>query len=64
VLSRAFLKMILQEAEPSQVQPKILQEADGSVTVTLEPLDIAVNAGSKEAAIQEAANEASSINAK
>ncbi|MGE5578748.1 MAG: hypothetical protein ACM3WU_01790 [Bacillota bacterium] len=58
VLSRAFLKMILQEAETSRVQPRVLSEADGSVTVILEPLDIAVNSGSREAAIQEAVNEA------
>lgn len=59
VLSRAFLKIVLQEAEAqSRVQPRLISEADGSVTVTLEPLDIAVNAGSKEAAVQEAVSEA------
>ena len=59
VLSRALLCMILQESEhESLVTPRFIAEPDHSVTVALDPLDIAVNAETRESAIQLAAGEA------
>lgn len=59
VLSRALLRMILRESEHvSLVTPRFITEPDRSVTVALDPLDIAVNAETREAAIQQAAEEA------
>lgn len=59
VLSRDLLRMILRESEhESLVTPRFITEPDHSVTVVLDPLDIAVNAEKREAAILQAAGEA------
>jgi hypothetical protein len=59
ILSRALLKMILGESEASsRLEPRFITETDGSVTLVLDPLDIAVNSNSKESAIREAVGEA------
>jgi len=59
IMSRTLLKMILVDSEASpRIEPKFITETDGSVTLILDPLDIAVNSGSRESAIREAAVEA------
>jgi hypothetical protein len=59
VLSRALLRMILEEDAPKDpVKPRFIAEPDRTLTVLLEPLDIAVNAETREAALQKAADEA------
>jgi hypothetical protein len=51
--------MILEGDEPKDlVKPRFIAEPDRTLTIMLEPLDIAVNAETREAALQEAANKA------
>lgn len=59
VLSRSLLMALL----PSRIEDlaaklEFIMEPDGSVTATLDPMDIAVNAETKEAATRRAAEEA------
>ena len=59
VLSRALLRMILRESEQEiLVKPRFMTEPDHSVTIMVHPLDIAVNAETRDAAIEQAAGEA------
>jgi len=59
VLSRSLLLAILRDAQGEhEVKPAFVEEPDGSITLMLEPLDIAVNGESRDAAIAAAVQEA------
>lgn len=59
VLSRSLVHMLLEE-NPGVVRitPQFVEEPDGSITVSLDPMDIAVNAHTRHAAIHAACQEA------
>lgn len=58
ILSRALMQKIMQECKDGiQLQPQFLPEEDGSMTLALEPLDLVVNAETREEAIKDMAEE-------
>lgn len=52
-----LLKSLLSPEQEREFTAKVFREDDGSVTISVDPLDIVVNAGNLEAAIQAAAQE-------
>ncbi len=59
MLSRSLIHMLLEENPGTvRITPQFLEEPDGSITVSLDPLDIAVNANTRHAAVHAACQEA------
>lgn len=52
-----LLKSLLSKEQTKEFSVEIFNEVDGSVTISVEPFDIAVNGETREAAINQAVNE-------
>jgi hypothetical protein len=56
-LTRDLLKLLLSKEQTKEFSVEILIEADGSVTISVAPFDIAVNGETREAAIEQAVDQ-------